>query len=290
MMKKPYFDQGGSGFPLHFIHANGYPPGCYEPLLKLWSDQYHTFGMFLRPLWPDSIPTEIKDWKPLSNDFLEFLDEQHLDRVIGVGHSIGAIVSLRSALQQPDRFAALILIEPVLFPYYFMVEWNLVRTFGLGYRIHPNIQGALKRRRSFDDLDQVFIGYRRRSIFRYLSDENLRILIQGMTKAHTLSDGEQSASKTYDLIYSPEWEAQLYYTALWNDWDIWKGISRLNIPTLILRGSETDTFWASAAGMIKKKNSKINISTLDRSTHLLPIEKPEQVFEYTRSFLRDIVL
>ena len=289
-MKKPYFDQDGSGFPLHFIHANGYPPACYEPLLKLLSVHYHTFGMLLRPLWPDSIPSEIKDWKQLSIDFLEFLDEQHLDRVIGVGHSIGATVSLRSALLQPDRFAALILIEPVLFPYYFMLEWSILRTFGLGYRFHPNIQGALKRRRNFDDLDQVFIGYRRRPIFRYLSDENLRILIHGITQPHTLPGEDAPKSKGYDLIYSPEWEAQIYYTGLWNDWDIWSGISHLNIPTLILRGSETDTFWDSTAGMIRKKNSKINIQTLDQSTHLLPVEKPDQVFEITRSFLKEVIL
>jgi pimeloyl-ACP methyl ester carboxylesterase len=289
-MRKPYFDQGGSGFPLHFIHANGYPPACYEPLLKLWSVHFHTFGMLLRPLWPGSIPSEIKDWKLLSTDFLEFLDEQHLDRVIGVGHSIGATVSLRSALLQPDHFAALILIEPVLFPYYFMLEWNFVRTFGLGYRIHPNIQGALKRRRNFDDLDQVFLGYRRRPIFQYLSDDNLRILIHGITQPHTLPGEDASKSKGYDLIYSPEWEAQIYYTGLWNDWDIWSGISHLNIPTLILRGSETDTFWESTAGMIRKKNSKINIRTLDQSTHLLPVEKPEQVFEITRSFLKEVIL
>jgi hypothetical protein len=31
----PHFDLGGTGLPLHFIHANGYPPACYKSLFEL---------------------------------------------------------------------------------------------------------------------------------------------------------------------------------------------------------------------------------------------------------------
>ena len=246
-MSIPFLDFGGTGSPLHFLHANGYPPACYGPLSKLLSSHYHTFGMLLRPLWPDSNPAEIKYWTPFSNDLLKFLDEQKIDRPIAMGHSIGATVSMRAALKDPHRFHALVLIEPVLFPLDFMLRWNMVRVFGLGHRLHPKIQVALKRRRDFDDLDQVFAGYRRRPIFRYLSDEYLRIFIQGMTQPKDLTDHAASAQKGFVLSYSPEWEAQIYYTGLWNDWDLWLGLPRLDIPTLILRGAETDTFWESTA-------------------------------------------
>ena len=77
--------------------------------------------MSLRPLWKGSNPAEIKDWNPLSDDLLEFLDERKAGRIIGTGHSIGASVTLRAALSQPDRFQALVLIEPVIFPLYFML-------------------------------------------------------------------------------------------------------------------------------------------------------------------------
>jgi hypothetical protein len=44
-MKIPSFDHGGEGAPLHFLHANGYPPECYKPLFDLLETQYHLFGM-----------------------------------------------------------------------------------------------------------------------------------------------------------------------------------------------------------------------------------------------------
>jgi pimeloyl-ACP methyl ester carboxylesterase len=284
-MNTPFLDYGGSGKPLHFLHANGYPPACYDPLLKLLATQYRVFGMSLRPLWKGSNPADIHDWNPLSDDLLNFLDEHKIERLIGMGHSIGAIVTLRAALKEPNRFQALVLIEPVLFPLYFMLEWNLARAFGLGHRLHPKIEGALKRRREFDDLNQVFIGYRRRPIFRFFSDENLRTFIRGMTKPNTINSDKTSSKGGYELAYSPEWEARIYYTGLWHDWDLWRGIPRLNIPTLFLRGVDTDTFWESTARAIEKKNPKIKIITMEKSTHLLPLEKPEEVFEITRSFL-----
>lgn len=274
-----FLDPGGSGSPLHFLHANGYPPACYEPLLELLKNKNHVLGMLLRPLWPNSDPKEIEDWTPFSEDLLRFFDEQKLGPVIGMGHSIGAIVTLRAALKDPSRFRALVLIDPVLFPRYFMFEWNLIRMLGLGYRLHPLINGAVKRRREFDDLDKVFDGYRRREIFRFFSDENLRILINGMTRP--------KAGGGYELAYSPEWEARVYYTGIWRDWDVWAGLKRLDIPTLIIRGAETDTFWASTARSVQKLNHRIKIVTLEKSTHLLPLERPQEVFEITQSFLKE---
>jgi|SRR5271157_311376 len=277
----PFVDFGGHGTPLHFLHANGYPPNCYQPLLERFVTQYQTFGMLLRPLWLDSKPEDIRDWNPFSEDLIQLLDERKLDSVIGVGHSIGAIVTLRAALIEPNRFRALVLLDPVLFPRYYMAEWNLMRLAGLGYRVHPLIEGTLKRRRDFDDLDKVFEGYRRRDVFRFFSDENLRALIKGMTKP--------KANGGFELVYTPEWEARIYYTGIWNDWSLWQNIHRLEIPTLILRGAETDTFWESTAGSVEKKNRKIKIVSLEESTHLLPLEKPNEVFEITESFLKEVL-
>ncbi len=232
-----FIEYGGNGTSLHFLHANGYPPDCYQPLLERFAAKHQTFGMLLRPLWLDSKPEDIQDWNPFSQDLIQLLDERKLNSVIGVGHSIGAIVTLRAALKEPNRFHTLVLFEPVLFPRYYMAEWNLMRLAGLGYRVHPLIKGTLKRRREFDDLEKIFAGYRRREIFRFFSDENLRALIKGMTRP--------KANGGFELVYSPEWEARIYYTGIWHDWDLWQKIHCLEIPTLILRGAETDTFWKS---------------------------------------------
>jgi len=275
----PHFDYGGEGAPLHFLHANGYPPECYKPLLEILKTQHHVFGMKLRPLWPDSKIEDIRDWRPLSDDLLRFLTTGGHDPVIGVGHSIGGIVTLRAALHDPRKFRALILLDPVLFMPSFLIGWNIIRAIGLGQRLHPLIAASRRRRRTFDDLESVFRGYRNRSIFKYMSDENLRQYINGIVKPK--SDGG------YELAYSPEWESHIYLTGL-RDFDLWRGLPKLEVPTLIIRGAETDTLSQKAVNLVKQKQPKVKAETLERSTHLLPLERPREVAAIVKDFIHNI--
>ncbi len=275
-MSAPHFDAGGEGVPLHFLHANGYPPECYAPLFSLLKTQYHLFGMKLRPLWEGANMGEMNDWHPLSDDLLKFLTTSGQSPSIGVGHSVGGIVTLRAALRDPDKFRALILLDPVLFVPSFLVMWNVIRALGLGHKAHPKIAGALKRRRTFDSLELVFRGYRARPVFKYMSDENLRAYIAGIAKPKT--------GGGFELAHSPEWEAHIYLTGLW-DFDLWQKLPALQVPTLIIRGAETDTFLEKAAELVKKKNPNIQIQTLQKSTHILPLERPQEVFEMMQAFL-----
>jgi pimeloyl-ACP methyl ester carboxylesterase len=275
-MTLPHFDYGGAGPPLHFLHANGYLPDCYQPLLELLKAEYHVFGMLLRPLWEDSKLGDLRSWHPLSDDLRSFLSSQ-TGALIGVGHSIGAIVTLRAALQDPNLFKALVLIDPVLFAPGRLILWHIFRVIGLGDRVHPLIAGAKKRRRTFDDLEKVFRGYRKRKIFRYMTDENLKIYIKGMIKL--TADGK------HELVYSPEWEAHIYRTGL-HDFDIWRDLPNLNVPTLFIRGAESDTFYENAAKLVNQKQPWAKVETLEKSTHILPLERPKEVFDTIQSFLK----
>jgi pimeloyl-ACP methyl ester carboxylesterase len=294
------FEFGGTGQPLHFLHANGYPPECYKPLFEFLKTEYRVFGMKLRPLWDEAKMEDLKSWHPLSDDLLRFLSDlgpgfdtsEKITRstqptpVIGVGHSIGATVTLRAALRDPGKFRALVLIDPVLFVPAFMTMWHIVRVLGLGDRVHPLIAGARKRRRTFDDLDTVFKGYRNRNVFRYMSDESLRAYIEGITR---------KTENGYELVYTPEWEVRIYRTSLF-DYDIWRDLPKLEVPTLIIRGAETDTLLEGATRLIQRKQPKacpepcrrIKIEALPRSTHLLPLERPKEVFEIMQSFLKSL--
>jgi pimeloyl-ACP methyl ester carboxylesterase len=274
----PFTDFGGNGPDLHFLHANGYPPACYLPLFERLKDRYRVSAMHQRPLWSGSQPREISAWHPLTDDLLLFFKEQKFGPIIGIGHSIGAIVTLRAALRQPELFRAIVLIDPVLFPPRFIAAYNLLKATGLAYRLHPWILGALRRRRTFDNLDILYKGYRRRHVFRHFSDENLRIYVNGISKPR--------AEGGYELAYSPEWEARIYYTSVWRDMDLWRGLSNLKVPTMIIRGAETDTFLASTARRVEKANPAIFLETIEKATHLVALEQPEQVHQKIEWFLQ----
>lgn len=273
----PYFDLGGDGTPLHFLHANGYPPECYMPLLEHLKLNYRPFGMKLRPLWDGANKDDFQDWHPYSDDLLRFLSDRETGPVIGVGHSIGGIVTLRAALRDPKKFRALILLDPVFFVPPFLALWNFVRAIGMGEKAHPLIPAAKRRRREFDNLESLFQSYRSKSVFRYMSDESLKQYIEGITKPKADGNG-------YELAYTPEWETHIYLTGL-RDFDLWRGLPDLDVPTLIIRGAETDTFLPNAEKLVKKKNPRIRIYTLEKATHILPLEHPQEVADIIKDFL-----
>jgi pimeloyl-ACP methyl ester carboxylesterase len=276
-MTIPFFDFGRSGPPLIFLHANGYPPACYQQLLTKLAKQYHVSAMLQRPLWESSNPDEINDWNPLTDDFLRFLDENSSEPSIVVGHSMGGIVALRAALHYPKRFRALVLIDPVLFTPWAIIRWNIVRALGLGHRFHWLIPAAKARRRTFDNLDRLFNGYRRKEVFKYLNDESLRAYITGITTPE--------ATGGYRLSYSPEWEIRIYYTGIWHDLELWKGLRSLKTPLLIIRGAETDTFVEAASQRVIRTNPAVRVETIQKSTHLVPLERPVETFELIQTFL-----
>lgn len=111
-----------------------------------------------------------------------------------------------------------------------------------------------------------------------MSDENLRNYLEGITRLK--SDG------MYELVYSSAWEAQVYRTGL-QDFDLWRGLPKLEIPTLFIRGAETDTFLENAARLVKRMQPQARVETLDKSTHLLPLERPQEVFNIIQSFLNE---
>ncbi|MBL8051400.1 MAG: alpha/beta fold hydrolase, partial [Anaerolineales bacterium] len=202
----PSFNFGNNGLPMHFLHANGYPPEVYKNLFELLQNQYHLLGMKLRPLWDDAKIEDVKNWHIFSDDLLRFLPTVTPDSAIGVGHSIGATVTLRAALQDLKKFRALVLLDPVLFVPSFIFMWKIIYGLGLGKRLHPKVAGALKRRKTFDNLETVFRGYRTREVFKYMNDEGLKNYIAGITK--------QKPDRSYELVFSPEWESHIYLTGL----------------------------------------------------------------------------
>ncbi len=237
--------------------------------------------MLLRPLWDETKPEEIDDWQTFSEDLRVFLSTYSLGEtaspVIGVGHSIGAIVTLRAALKYPKKFRAIVLLDPVLYVPHRLVEWRVRRAKDPDS--HPLIQVTQNRRRTFGSLEEAFTGFRGKSIFRYLSDEQLWIYTEGITR---------KTENGYELIYSPEWESRIYFTSL-QDFDIWNSLQNLRVPALFLRGSETDTFLADAAALVKEKQPNARVEVVEKSTHIFPLERPKETFELMQTFFKEVL-
>lgn len=277
----PFEDFGGPGPLLHFAHANGYPPRAYTPLLTALAARCHVLAMAARPLWPAGpglAPEALAGWSPLTRDLIRFLDEHGAAGLIGAGHSLGAISTLEAALDRPDLFRALVLIDPVIFRRRRLWAWQLVRGLGLADRAHPLIPGTLRRRRTFASTDEAYSRYRRAPVFRRMSDSGLRTCVEAMLRPR--ADGR------VELAYSPEWEAAVYRQGPPN---LWPRLARLQPPLLVIYGAESDTFQPAAARRLQRTLPQARLQAIAGAGHLVALEQPEAVAAAALEFLDDVL-
>src|SRR3970040_2009458 len=86
------------------------------------------------------------------------------------------------------------------------------------------------------------------------------------------------------VIYSPEWEARIYRTI---PTDVWKYAKLLRLPTLVIRGENSNTFTAESEGAFRSANPEVSFAVVPGAGHLVPQEKPEEIGRLILNFLQE---
>jgi len=267
-------------------HANGYPPEAYQSFLEPFLDTYRTRAIYLRPFWPGSDPDSLSDWRIFQNDYLAALPSEFKaaggdEMLIGMGHSLGAITTLMAAIKAPERFRALVLIEPTLFPTWMGFLMRVLVFLHLFRRLHPLVRRTLRRKTSFPDQESMFQNYRKKRIFAAIPDHVLRDYVRGLAVAQP--DG------TVSLKYSPDWEVSIYESVGSVDRYVLANLARVPCPVLVLRGERSDTLGQNTLERIARGLPRGQAVTLPSVGHLLPLEAPQQVAAVVLDFLKSVL-
>jgi len=252
---------------MHFAHANAYSPGSYLQLLKPLTKEYRVIGMKQRPLWPNTDPKYLTNWEQLADDLILFLDQQKLKEIVGIGHSLGAVVSVMAAKKRPDLFRRLILLEPVLFPQYFQWIFAVVPIW-LRQRFIPVSKIANNRKDQWPDRETLFNSYRKKRIFRDLSD----LILNDWIDHGTFKNVEGQLQ----LTFPKAWESRVYATVPY----VINDIFNLSIPVHILRGEKTNVISPTIWQRIQQRLPKDHLWELENASHLAPLEFPMEVGEW----------
>lgn len=267
-MSQPIVEAGGSGLVLHFAVANGFPPLTYTPLLEALAARYRVVCLPPRALWPGAQPPQtLRDWRMLADDLLAGLRAHDLSGVIAVGHSFGGVASLLAALAEPERFRALILLDPTILPPPAMQMIEQLTAQGMVGEF-PLVQGALRRRRQFASAEAAFAYFRQRSLFRDWPEAALRLYVQHGTRPAADGDG-------VELAWPPEWEAYYFSTLYTGTWEALPGL-RGRLPVLAVRGQISDTFLVEAAGRFRELLPEAGFVEIAGHGHLFPLTAPDE--------------
>lgn len=259
--------------------ANGFVPQTYLPIARHFAETHRVISLPPRALWGDGAPPDVSeggDWRILAYDLLAAFQTFDLHDVIAVGHSFGGVASMMAALQQPDRFKALILLDPTLLPHHVLKLMDDARAKGES-GAHQLAEVARNRLSVFVSVDAAFEWFRSKSLFAGWSDELVRFYAEYGTVER--DDGKRS------LTWSPLWEAYYFSTVATDMWDDVPRLNALDIPILIVAGSESDTFLPTSATEVRDLVPKATHRTIDGHGHLFPQTAPDATAQLIQDWL-----
>ncbi len=260
-----YFDWGGDGPPAVLHHATGFHGYVWEPIARALSGRYRVVALDARGHGDSVKPESGYAWEVFIHDLVGFVDELGLRGALGVGHSLGGTVIAGAAAERPDLFERLVLVDMILFPREFR---NLSTTD------NPMSLAARKRREVWASRQEAFESYRGRGPFRKWRDEALRCYVD-----HGVEEENGAGAR---LKCPGHIEAQVFGMA--SRYDAWGTLGRIAVPTLLVRGSESDAFSANDAEEARSRLARGSLLTVPDTTHFVPMEEPEEVVRAIEEF------
>lgn len=257
-----------------FLHANGYPPESYRPLLDRLHGSEQVLSLSLRTLEEGSLPRSLRSWAELAEEVIAEMDARSLKACLGLGHSLGAVVLLLAARKRPDLFRRIVILDPVLLPLWVYLLGALMPVSWLE-RHAPLAKTALRRREHWPDRDAAHRQLSKRRVFHRIDLAGFDAMLDGM-----LAPDPHGGVR---LRYPKVWEARVYATPTWP----YTALFRVKTPLHILRGEHSDTISPFTWKMIRRLRPDADLREIAGAGHLLPFEKPAEVAEIVLSLLSE---
>ena len=275
----PIYDFGGAGDIFHVALANGFPPQTYAPMVAPFVSDYHVVNLMPRALWDDETPPNtLSSWKhSVAQDLQNGIVQHDWRNIIAVGHSFGGIATLLTAIQQPVRFKAVILLDPTILPRPYMKALQISRL--LGRKASSGLaERAEKRKISFESANVAYDYFKGKKLFADWHEDAFRGYIHSLKP---MPDG------TVTLGWKREWEAYYFrtlYASTWGDLPKLRG----KMPLLLIRGANSDTLVESVAKQICKILPDMTYHEIAGHGHLFPQSAPQQTADIIQNWLKGL--
>ncbi|HUI27518.1 MAG TPA: alpha/beta hydrolase, partial [Candidatus Kryptonia bacterium] len=238
----------------------------WKPIAQLLSQSFRVIGIDQRGHGDSGKPENGYTWDHFGEDLHRFLDHLGLLGCPAVGHSAGATAIAYCAAYHPGSISKAVLIDPILVPK--LPDGATIQ--------NPLAHRARKRRMVWESRTSMFHSYRTRAPFNTWREDVLWAYIEEGTVLRPDGHIELKCPGTI--------EAQIFENAA--SLDGFAILPRVTIPTLVLRGEESDAFSESSAATAATLLPHAAFKTIARTSHFVPMERPDAVERAIRAFLR----
>ena len=273
------YEWQGNAPPLLFAHATSFHARCWDEVIRMLPGR-RTIALDLRGHGAAEKPSLKNDgeaylWSHFGRDVAVAIGELDLEGAIGIGHSMGGNSIVRAAAAEPGRFAALLLVDPV-------ITRQIDVPGGRGGTPPTFIS---KRRDEWASLDEMFERFSGRRPHSLWDRQVLRDYCEYGLLPNPNGDG-------YRLACPPMVEAMTYVRG---EHDLTEEAASLDIPVRVLRARPSDpeqpadAFSGSPAAVdLARWFRRGEDVFLPEYSHFMPMEAPSVIARHVEELVASL--
>jgi pimeloyl-ACP methyl ester carboxylesterase len=223
-------------------------------LAPLSQDYTVTFSQAIGmdPRYP---PTE--GWPHLVEQLLDEIEP--IAPVYGVGHSLGGYLNFLAAVQRPELFRAIVLLDAPIIGAFRGSMLGATKRLGIVDRVTP-AAATRERRSTWSSREEARAHFRGRALFRHFAEQCLE---------DYLTHGLVRQGNTFRLRIDPAIEYQIYRTI---PHDMMRHLPKLRVPAVFIGGAQSDVVRRVRLAGMKAKFTMRKVP----GGHLFPFERPSE--------------
>lgn len=243
---------------MHFAHGNGFPSPCYKQLLRQLDQHFDC--CYIDRIGHDIDFPVTENWHFLVDEIISSIQSQALKPVIAVGHSLGGVLSLLAAIEQPALFKCVILLDSPLLGRFKSNIIRLSKMLGMIDHLTPASR-TRGRQQHWQSRDDVLSYLKSKPLFKSFTDACLNDYIDY---------GLQKTEYGFALRFASDIEYQIYRTIphVLHQYE-----GKLRIPSALIYGRQSTVIDQFDRRYMKKHYNIVNYAI--NGTHMYPMEHPD---------------
>ncbi len=267
-----------AGPRLLLSHGNGLAVNAYFPFWNLLRDRYDLILFDVRNHGENPLHGgEGHDMAHFVVDLEQTLAEVQREfggkPIAGVFHSLSGLIAIRHALQHQDRWRALVLFDPPIYPR----DGHPLRNAQQGDKDQLAVR-ARKRTERYATLQDFAKQLASRQVFSRWRPEAYELMARATLR-------QEPATGEWILACPRELEARVFDEN--RDPSLWVRLGDVKAPIKLI-GADPDIEGASVPGLLSKavaEETAVEYEAIRDTTHFLQIEKPEECVRAMETFL-----
>ena len=258
---------------IHFAHANGVPSKVYQKLFDQLKDQYDI--IYVAEIGTDKRYPITHGWAYLVDQIIDSIVRQAQGRkVIGLGHSLGSVLTLMAAYRRPELFSQVIMLDPPLIIGKASLFFHLAKIFKpkLVDKITP-AGLSVRRRDHWESREQAAELLGSRGFYQHFDADCFQAYID-----HALTHDPQRGGVTLTIARDDEVAIFRKMPSWW-----WLPQPKPKVPVHLVSGRDSAFLKNKFPHLVKQKWG-IPFSIAEGG-HMFPLEYPEDTVAKIKSLI-----